>query len=111
MFAPLIAKRRPAAVPAVKRKDTGTRLRETIAPPIVGDVFRGPGKPLDAQTIAFMEPRFGHDFSRVRVHTDAHAAEAAHAVEARAYTVGSNIVFGGGPVHAFDGFGKKADRA
>lgn len=45
-------------------------------PPIVHDVMRSPGQPLDAQTRAFMEPRFGHDFSRVRVHTNALGTEA-----------------------------------
>jgi outer membrane protein OmpA-like peptidoglycan-associated protein len=43
-----------------------------------------------------MEPRFGHDFSQVRVHTDARAAESAQAVGALAYTVGRNVVFGAG---------------
>jgi len=43
-----------------------------------------------------MEPRFGHDFSDVRVHTDVHAAESAQAVGARAYTVGRHIVFAEG---------------
>jgi hypothetical protein len=41
-----------------------------------------------------MESRFGHDFSQVRVHTDARAAESARAVQARAYTVASDVVFG-----------------
>jgi hypothetical protein len=63
-------------------------------PPIVHDVLRAPGQPLDAATRAFMEPRFGHDFSRVRVHTDTKAAESARAVNALAYTVGRDIVFG-----------------
>jgi Domain of unknown function (DUF4157) len=63
-------------------------------PPIVHDVLRSPGHPLDEATRAFMEPRFGHDFSRVRVHTDVPAARAARAVTALAFTVGSNIVFG-----------------
>lgn len=62
-------------------------------PGIVYDVLRSPGQPLDASTRAFMEPRFRHDFSAVRVHTDALAAESARAVSARAYTVGSDIVF------------------
>ncbi|MFO1434147.1 MAG: DUF4157 domain-containing protein [Candidatus Competibacteraceae bacterium] len=62
-------------------------------PPIVHEVLRSPGQPLDARTRAFMEPRFGHDFSRVRVHTDAKAAESARAVNARAYTVGRDVVF------------------
>ena len=43
-----------------------------------------------------MEPRFGHDFSKVRVHTDTVANESAHAVDALAYTVGPQIVFGAG---------------
>jgi hypothetical protein len=63
------------------------------APPIVHDVLRSPGQPLDATTRAFMEPRFGHDFSSVRVHTDSRAAESARAVNALAYTVGSSIAF------------------
>jgi len=59
-------------------------------------VLRSPGRPLDPATRAFMEPRFGHDFSRVRVHTDARAAESARAVNALAYTMGHDVVFDGG---------------
>jgi hypothetical protein len=66
------------------------------APAIVHDVLRSPGQPLDASTRAFMEPRFAHDFSKVRIHNDAKAAESARAMGARAYTVGSNVVFGSG---------------
>jgi len=64
-------------------------------PPIVHEVLRSPGRPLDPATRAFMEPRFGHDFSHVRIHTGTHAAESAQAVGALAYTVGRNIVFDG----------------
>jgi|GEM_PF-4380897 len=66
------------------------------APPIVHEVLGSPGQPLDAATRSFMEPRFGHDFSHVRVHTDAKAAESAKAVNALAYTVGKDVVFGAG---------------
>lgn len=66
------------------------------APPIVHEVLRSPGEPLDAATRAFMEPRFGQDFSNVRIHTDARAAESASAVQARAYTAGQSVVFGAG---------------
>jgi hypothetical protein len=45
---------------------------------------------------AFYEPRFGQDFSGVRVHTDAKAAEAARAANARAFTVGQDVLFGKG---------------
>jgi len=69
-----------------------TRNAEGV-PPIVHDVLRSPGQPLDPTTRAFMEPRFGHDFSSVRVHTDGPAAESARAVNALAYTVGHDIVF------------------
>lgn len=62
-------------------------------PPIVDEALRSPGQPLDATTRAFMEPRFGHEFSRVRVHADEKAGESAQAVNALAYTVGQNIAF------------------
>jgi hypothetical protein len=65
-------------------------------PPIVHDVLRSPGQPLDGETRAFMEPRFGWDFSRVRVHTDALAGESARAVGALAYTVGNDVAFARG---------------
>ncbi|MBD2520091.1 DUF4157 domain-containing protein [Nostoc sp. FACHB-973] len=65
-------------------------------PPIVHEVLRSPGQPLDSHTRAFMESRFGHNFSQVRVHTDVKAAESAQAVNALAYTVGQDVVFGAG---------------
>jgi Domain of unknown function (DUF4157) len=68
----------------------------TAAPPIVHEVLRGGGQPLDGATRAFMEPRFGRDFSGVRVHAGTDADRAAKAVHARAYTVGQHIVFGSG---------------
>lgn len=63
-------------------------------PPIVHEVLTSPGQPLDTGTRAFMEHRFGHDFSNVRVHTDGKAVESARAVNALAYTVGRDVVFG-----------------
>lgn len=67
---------------------------QSAVPLIVDEVLRSPGQPLDTATRAFMEPRFNHDFSRVRVHTDAQAADSARAVNALAYTVGESVVFG-----------------
>jgi outer membrane protein OmpA-like peptidoglycan-associated protein len=66
------------------------------ASPIVHEALASPGQPLDASTRAFFEPRFGHDFSRVHVHTDAKADESASAAKALAYTVGRDVVFGAG---------------
>lgn len=56
----------------------------------------GLGQPLEPATRDLFETRLGQDFSRVRVHTDTRAAESAHAVNALAFTIGSNIVFGAG---------------
>ena len=64
--------------------------------PIVHEVLATPGQPLDSATRDFMEPRFGHNFGQVRVHADTKAAESARAVDALAYTVGRNVVFGAG---------------
>ena len=69
------------------------------APPIVQEVLRQPGRPLDERTRGSMESRFGPygpDFGHVRVHTDEKAAESAKAVSALAYTVGNHIVFSSG---------------
>lgn len=68
----------------------------SAVPPIVHDVLNSPGQPLDAATRAFFEPRFGHEFSRVRVHTDSKSAESATAVNAMGYTSGRDVVFGSG---------------
>jgi Domain of unknown function (DUF4157) len=62
-------------------------------PSIVPEVLRSTGQPLDRGTRDVMEARFGHDFSRVRVHTDRRAEESARAVDAVAYTVGNDIAF------------------
>jgi len=51
---------------------------------------------LDAASRAFFEPRFGHDFSQIRIHSDTKAAESARSIQARAYTVDHDLVFGSG---------------
>ena len=73
-----------------------TNGNHSAVPSIVHDVLNSTGQPLDVATRAFFEPRFGHDFSHVRVHTDNRAAESAREVNASAYTVGHDVVFGSG---------------
>jgi hypothetical protein len=65
-------------------------------PPIVQEVLRSSGQPLDTDTYSFIEQRFNHDFSQVRVHNDFKAAESAREVNASAYTVEHDVVFGSG---------------
>jgi hypothetical protein len=134
-----------------KKRESGTLQRKALypseAPPIVHEVLRSPGQPLDINTRAFFEPRFGHefshvrthvhgtvpvparlaigaphneleeeadtvalralnqsasfhdrryDFSAVRIHTDAKAAESAQVMSSHAYTVGNDIIFAAG---------------
>jgi hypothetical protein len=58
--------------------------------------YLGPGRPLDKNTRDYFKPRFGMDFSRVRIHTDAVAGQSARALSAKAYTIGSDIRFNEG---------------
>jgi hypothetical protein len=77
------------------------------APPHVHDALRSPGQPIDQATRAFMEPRFGHDFGQVRVHTDEKARDSAHAVNALAYTAGGHLVFGAGQYSPATALGRR----
>jgi hypothetical protein len=78
----------------LQTKRAGRPLAATSeAPDVVHDVLSSPGQPLDPGTRAFFEPRFGHDLSLVRVHTDAKSAQSARSVNALAYTVGNDVVF------------------
>lgn len=79
----------------VQRKSV-THSEDAEVPSIVHDVLRSPGMALDPSTRAWFEPRFGHDLSGIRLHTDARAASSARAVNALAYTVGRDVVFGAG---------------
>lgn len=60
------------------------------------DALEGKGSPLPDSARNYFEPRFGADFSQVRVHTDTQASQTAKSLNARAFTVGNNIVFGQG---------------
>jgi hypothetical protein len=75
------------------------------APGAVYKTIGSSGQPLDAAARTYFEPRFGHDFSRVRIHSDSAAHEAAASVDAKAYTVGSDVVFAAGQYapHSPDG--------
>ena len=62
-----------------------------LAPPIVHEALHSPGQPLDPSTRTFMEPRFGHDFSKVQVHANARADESARAVNAPSFSMKSGV--------------------
>ncbi len=85
----------------MRRRTTESPINTSVdtpsVPPIVHTVLNsGGGQPLDSATRAFMEPRFSHDFSQVQVHADPKAVESARAINAIAYTIGQNVVFGTG---------------
>ena len=77
------------------------------APPLVHEALGSPGRPLDRETQAFMEPRFGRDLSAVRIHTGAQAAASARAIKARAYTAGNQIVWDAGSYAPHTDVGKR----
>jgi hypothetical protein len=91
----------------VQRKSGSRYEAGGIAPPIINDVLRSSGQPLNAETRAMFEPRFGHDFSKVRIHSDHRAAEAAESVDAHAFTVGRDVVFGSAQYQPNTGTGQR----
>jgi hypothetical protein len=90
----------PGAVQAapvrVQRLAAGASPAASSAPASVDRVLASAGNRIDEGVRADMEQRFGHDFSRVRIHTSAAAERSARDIEARAYTVGHDVVFGAG---------------
>jgi hypothetical protein len=82
--------------PHIQRLTEQPTRHTAAVPDIVDRVLASPGKPLYPTLQKDMELRFGHDFSHVRVHTDAEAATSARAIQAKAYTVGKHVVFSDG---------------
>jgi len=80
-----------------------------ITPEIGRDILsiKGSGQPLSALERAFFEPRFGADFGDVHVHSDARAASLARSINARAFTLGHNVVFGAGEYSSDPKSGRK----
>ena len=83
-------------IPQVQREAAGGAGQSAAPSRPVAGTLRGGGRPLSDSTRSYFEPRFGHDFSPVRVHSDAAAADAAHHLRARAFTYGRHVTFGAG---------------
>lgn len=79
--------------PVVKRKGISPSGPMTTVP-AMSQLIPSAGRPLDPSTKDFMESRFGHNFDDVRVHIDGYANESASAINAKAYTIGRDIIFG-----------------
>jgi hypothetical protein len=93
---------KPRSKPEEEEEENVQRKAVGPAPNAVPDLeqqiggLKDRGQPLPRSALDFFEPRFGYDFGRVRIHSDASAAENARGLNAKAFTVGSNIVFGDG---------------
>ena len=85
-----------AVSPLVQRTPGRASAPADAMPASVEGVLVSPGQPLEPTLRTDMEQRFGHDFSPVRIHVGAAAEQSARDVNARAYTVGHDIVFGAG---------------
>jgi hypothetical protein len=86
----------------IQRFATPPRGGLEAAPPSVFNALAGPGSPLAPALRQDMEQRFGHDFSRVRVHSDTAAQQSTRDVSANAYTVGHHLVFAPGCLRPAD---------
>lgn len=84
------------ALPRIQRLAAQPAGQMEAAPASVGEALASPGRPLEPALRQDMEQRFGHDFSRVRVHSGAAAEQSAQDVNANAYTAGHDVVFGAG---------------
>jgi hypothetical protein len=80
--------------PNLLQRSSSLQRHAEVIPPAVEETLGMPGQPLSEATRSFFEPRFGRDFSNVRIHTDPAAADSARAVDADAYTVSQHIVMG-----------------
>jgi hypothetical protein len=80
-----------------------------VGPQLVTQIrsLKGGGQPLSSSARAFFESRFNYNFDAVRIHTNDSAATSAHAIRARAYTLGNNIVFGAGQYSPHTAAGKR----
>lgn len=90
-----------------ERRTSAPSSATSTVPPIVHDTLRSPGQALDPAVRVYMEPRFGHDFSRVRIHADGQSAHAARTIQARAYTLGNDVVLGEGEYRPATASGKR----
>jgi len=107
----------PLNLPGLKKKEEEKSLlmmrKEAapggprLAPPMVAEVVRSPGQPIDPATRAWMERSFGFDFSAVRLHADPRAAESARQVNAQDYTVGRDVVFAAGQLNPASAEGRR----
>lgn len=108
--APAVPSFTPVPSGVLRRKSQNAERKSqghSAVPPNVHEVLRSPGQPLAPDIRALFEPRFGHDFGNVRVHTDASAVESVKAVDALAYALGSNVVLPADSVKPGSAEGKK----
>jgi Domain of unknown function (DUF4157) len=97
-----------AGTPCLRREETAVQAKVSVdLTPYLSSAaesslasLRGGGQPMSTSARAFFEPRFGADFSAVRIHTGAKAEESARMLGARAFTVGRDVVFGAGEYSA-----------
>ena len=92
----------------LQAKNAGSRVPE-MTPAINNDIrsLKGGGRSLSGVEQRFFEPRFGADFSAVRIHSDMRAANAARSINARAFTLGRDVVFGAGEYSSETSSGRK----
>jgi hypothetical protein len=91
----------------LQKKDAGLSSTSSSGISNYVSTINGKGNPLPANANQFFSSKMGYDFSNVKIHTDQTAAESAKDVNAKAYTVGNNVVFNEGQYNTESNEGKK----
>jgi Domain of unknown function (DUF4157) len=92
------------------QKKASSKSSSDVAPSLqkhIGTLQQGGGESLSASERSFFEPRFGHDFSQVKIHQGTLASEVNNAINARAFTIGQDVVFGSGQYQPSTSEGKR----
>jgi len=90
-----------------RKESNGSELQSRNEPDNYIGSLNSSGQPIPAPSRKFFEPKFGHDFSNVRLHTDTIAAKSAQSINALAYTSGNNIIFNNGQYSPDSDSGKR----
>ena len=94
-IAPLVLRQIEEQEEELRQTKQGAGPAPEATPQVAAEIasMQGGGQPLPAAERAFFEPRFGHDFSQVRIHAGTEATKSTRDLNAKAYTFGHNIVF------------------
>jgi hypothetical protein len=108
-IAPVVQRRESEAEEEEALQTKGTRQTPEVTPDIESGIqsLKSAGQLLSDSSRGYFEPRYGHDFSQVRIYSDSRAADLANKINAKAFTLGKDVVFGMGQYQPRSGEGRR----